>query len=87
MQLYLKKKKQKTTTTTNAREKNWEEIVREFGIDTYIPLFLKWITNKVLLCSTGNLAQCYVAAWMEGELRGEEIHVHVWMSSIHVYAL
>jgi len=27
-------------------------------------LYLKWITNKDLLYSTQNSAQCYVAAWM-----------------------
>ena len=31
-------------------------------------LFLKWITNKDLLYSTQNSAQCYVAAWMGGSL-------------------
>ena len=40
---------------------------REFGMDTYMLLYLKWITNKVLLYSTGNSAQCYVAVWMGGE--------------------
>ena len=44
-----------------------EGIVRKFGIDRYILLYLKWITNKNLLCSTENSAQCYVAAWMGGE--------------------
>ena len=29
-------------------------IVGEFGIDTYTLLFLKWITKKNLLYSTGN---------------------------------
>ena len=24
--------------------------------------------------------QCYVATWMGGELRGEWIHVYVWLS-------
>ena len=33
----------------------------------YTLLYLKWITNKDLLYSTGNSAQCYVAAWMGGE--------------------
>jgi len=28
-------------------------------------------------CGTGNSAQCYVAAWMRGESRGEWIHIHV----------
>ena len=27
-------------------------------------LYLKWITDKDLLSSTGNSAQCYVAAWV-----------------------
>ena len=37
-----------------------EGIVREFGIDMYVPLCLKWITSKDLLYSTENSAQCYV---------------------------
>ena len=43
-----------------------EGIVREFGMDMYALLYLKWITNKVLLYSTGNSTHCYVAAWMGG---------------------
>ena len=39
-----------------------EVIVREFGPDMYRLLYLKWITNKDLLYSPGNSAQCYVAA-------------------------
>jgi len=46
----------------------------------YTLLYLKWITNKDLLCSTGNSAQHYVAAWVGGELGGEWIHVYVWLS-------
>ena len=30
-------------------------IVKEFGFDMYTLLYLKWITNKDLLYSTGNL--------------------------------
>ena len=33
----------------------------------YTLLYLKWITNNILLYSTGNSAQCHVAAWMGGE--------------------
>ena len=44
-------------------------IVRKFGIDMYTLLYLKQITNKVLLYSTGNSAHWYVAAWMERSLR------------------
>ena len=39
-----------------------EGIVREFGMIMHTLLYLKWITNKDLLYSTGNSAQCYVAA-------------------------
>ena len=46
-----------------------------FEIDKYIPLYLKWMTNKDRLFSTGNYAQCYVAAWMGGGFRGEQIYV------------
>ena len=38
-------------------------------------LYLKWITNKDLLYSTGNSAQCSVAAWTGGEFGGKRIHV------------
>ena len=43
----------------------------EFGINMYTLLYLKWITNKVLLYSTWNRAQCFVAAWMGGEFGGK----------------
>ena len=48
----------------------------EFGTDMYTLLYLKWITNKDILNSTWNSAQCYVAAWLRGEFRGE------WMQCI-----
>ena len=75
---------------TNSQRKNlwlpWgknegkREIVKEFGINMYTLLYLKWITNKFLLYSTGNSAKCYVAAWMGGEFGGEWIRVYVWLS-------
>ena len=43
-------------------------------------LDLKWITNRHLLCSTGNCAQCYVIAWMGGEFWGEWVCVYVCLS-------
>jgi len=46
----------------------------------YALLYLTWITNKDLLYSTWNSAQCHVVAWMGGEYGGEWIHVHVWLS-------
>ena len=39
-----------------------EGIVGEFGIDMSTLLYFKWMTNKDLLYSTENSAQCYVAA-------------------------
>ena len=65
-----------------SREGLGEMIVREFGMDMYTTLYLKWITNKVLLYSTGNSAQCHVAAWMGGEFEGEWTHVCVWLSPL-----
>ena len=63
----------------------WEEgIVREFGMDMYALLYSKWITNRGLLYSTGNSAQCHVAAWMGGEFGGEWMHVYVWLSHFAV---
>ena len=58
---------------------------KKWGIDMYILPYLKWITNKDLLYSTGNSAQCYVAAWMGGEFGGEWIHVYVWLSPFAVH--
>ena len=40
-------------------------------------LYFRWITNKDLLYSTGNSAQCYGAAWMGGTFGGERILVYV----------
>ena len=57
-----------------------EGTVREFGIDMYTLLYLKRITNKDLLYSSENSAQCYVAAWIWGEFGGEWIPVYLWLS-------
>ena len=59
-------------------EERGEETIREFGINMYILLYLKWITNKVLLYRTWNSVHCYVAAWMGGEFAGEWIQVYTY---------
>ena len=41
-----------------------------FGKVMYTLLDLKWITNKDLLYSIWNSAQCYVVAWMGGRFGG-----------------
>ena len=67
-------------------EEGWGKgIVMEFGMDMYTLLYLKWITNKDLLYSTGNSAQCYVSAWMGGKFGGEWIHEYVWLSHFAVH--
>ena len=59
--------------------------VREFGMDMYTLLYLKWITNTDLLYSTWNSAQCYVASWMGGESGEERIQAYVWLSPFAVH--
>ena len=54
-----------------------EGIDREFGIEMYTLLYIKWITNKDLSYSTENSAQCDVAAWMGGGFEGEWMHVYI----------
>ena len=57
-----------------------DELRREFVMDMYTLLYLKWITNKDLLYNRVNSVQCYVAAWMGRRFRGEWIHVCVRLS-------
>ena len=57
-----------------------EGVVRGFGMGMYTLLYLKWITNNILLYSTWNSAQCYVAAWMGWGFGEEWIHVYVWLT-------
>ena len=45
-----------------------EATVRESGMDTGTLLYLTQRTSKDLLGSTGDSAQCHVAAWRGGEL-------------------
>ena len=56
----------------------------ELVYDHVHTVVLKWITNKDLLSSTGNSAQCHVAAWMEGSL-GEKgyINLYGWIPHLH----
>ena len=49
---------------------NWE-----IGIDTYTPLYIKQITNKDLLYSTGNSYQYSIMTYMEKEFLKECIYV------------
>ena len=48
-------------------------------------LYFKWITNKVLLNSTKNSAQCYVAVRMGGKFWEEWIHAYGWLTPFANY--
>ena len=59
-----------------ASGEDWREgTAGEFGLDMYTRLYLKRITSKGLRDSTGNSAQCCVAAWMGAEF-GENGHMY-----------
>ena len=60
-------------------------MVREFGMDAYTLVYLKWMNNKDPLYSTWNSVQCYVAAWMGQEFGGEWIHMYAWLSPFAVH--
>ena len=62
-----------------------EDRDRKFWMDMHTLLYLKWITNKDLLYSTGNSVQCHMAAWMGEGFRGTRIHVYVWLSPLAVH--
>ena len=62
-----------------------EGIVRVSGMDMYILLCLKWISDKDLLYSTWNSAQCYVAAWMGGSLGRNGQLMYVWLCPFTVH--
>ena len=58
---------------------------RDFRRDRYTRLYLNWITNKDLLYNTGNSAQHYVIAQMEGEFLGEWTHAYVWLGPFVIH--
>ena len=51
----------------------------------YTLLDVKWITNKNLLYSAWNAAQCYATARMGGELEAEWIDAYVWLRAFTVH--
>ena len=61
-----------------AAERMGQRKAGEFGMERYTLLYLKWVTNKDQLYSTGNTAQCYVAAWIGGEFGGELKYMHIY---------
>ena len=55
-----------------------EGIVREFGMDMYPLLYLKWITYEDLRYSTWKFAQCYVEDEMAGWYHWLDGHEFEW---------
>ena len=59
----LLSKQKETHSLRKLTQSCWGEgIVKNFGKVMYTLLYLKWITNKNLLYSAWNSAQCYVPA-------------------------
>ena len=75
--LLTKQKQTHREQTYGYQEERVDRRDGEFGIYMYTLLYLKWITNKDLVHSTGNSAQCYIATWMGGEFGVEWLHVCV----------
>ena len=66
--------------TYGCQGEGWgKEIVRAFGMNMHTLLHFKWITNKDLLYSMWNSAQCYVAA-MIGEESGGRMDTCICMT-------
>ena len=86
MNLLMKQKFSQKTNLWLPWGESGGEIVMEFWINMYTLLYLKWITNRVQLYSTGNSAQYYVAAWMGGELgENDYMHMYGWVSSLSTW--
>ena len=60
-------------------------MVKEFETDMYTLLYFKWMTNKDLLNSTWDSAQCYAAVWMEGEFGEKWPHIYAWLSTSAIH--
>ena len=58
-------------------ERSRRGINYEFGINIYTLLYIKQVTNKDLLYSTGNSTQGSVITYMRKEPKKELIHVYV----------
>ena len=75
IQTNLQNRKRPTDLEKELTVASGEGRVKKFGINMCTRLYLKWITKKDLLYSTGYSAQCYVAAWMGGQFGEEWIQV------------
>ena len=81
----LTKQKETHRLRTQIYDCQGERIVRDFGKVMYTLLYLKWRTNKDLLSSTWNSAQCHPSAWMGEGFGGKWVHVCVWLKPFAVH--
>ena len=68
------------------REEEWGEgIVREFGIEMCRLLYLKWITSRDPLWSTGRSARCYEAAFRPSLGKKGYVCMYSWVPSLFTW--
>ena len=60
-------------------------MVREFGMDMYTLLYLKWTTTKEFLQYRKLCSMLYGSLAGRGEFGGEWIHVYMWLSPFGVH--
>ena len=63
----------------------WGGINWEVGIDIYILLYIKYITNKDILYSTGNYTQYFVITYKGN--KSEKEFIYIFIFSIYSYIL
>ena len=61
----------------------WEGITQELRINTHILLYIRWITNKDLLYSTGNSTQYFVITYMGKE--SEKMNIYIYTRTSLLY--
>ena len=57
----------------------WEGITQELRINTHILLYIRQITNKDLLYSTGNSTQYFVITYMGKESEKMKIYIYIYI--------
>ena len=66
-------------------ERPGERIVREFGMDMYTLLYVKWIINKDLLVAQGTLLNDMWKPEWEGLGGRMDTYIYVWLSPFAVH--
>ena len=56
---------------------------RKVGLNIYTLLYIKYITNKDLLYSTGNYTQYFVITYKGKESEKEKIYIHTYIYELN----